>query len=57
MAVDQLDPCTASCNAMTPQTLFWVMAGLFAVYVGVDVLLAMSVVRRKVQKHRSAHAS
>ena len=51
MAVDSVEACRASCDAMTPQALFWGMAALFAVYVGIDVWLAMRVVNRKVKHH------
>lgn len=53
MAVDAVQACVASSDAASPQEIFTFLAGLFAVYVGLDIMLAFSVVRREVQRHNS----
>tara|TARA_B100001175_G_scaffold305176_1_gene302003 strand:+ start:2299 stop:2463 length:165 start_codon:yes stop_codon:yes gene_type:complete len=51
MALNVVEACDASADASSPQELFRFLVGLFAVYVGLDIMLAFSVVRREVAKH------
>lgn len=51
MAIDVVSACTASSDATAPQGFFVGLSLVFAVYIGLDTLIAAMVVRRKLREH------
>ena len=48
MAIDIVAACTASSDAASPQGFFVGLSVVFALYIGIDTLIAAMVIRRKI---------
>tara|TARA_B110001450_G_scaffold60375_1_gene57092 strand:- start:2840 stop:3064 length:225 start_codon:yes stop_codon:yes gene_type:complete len=56
MAIDIVAACETSESAAMPSGFFVGMSVLFAVYIGLDTIIAALVVRRKLQSHTDTPA-
>lgn len=53
MAIDIVSACTSSGDASSPQGFFVGLSLIFALYIGLDTLIAAMVVRRKLREHNA----
>ncbi len=53
MAIDVVSACATADASSTPQGYFVGLSVLFSLYIGVDMLIAAMVVRRKMSEHAS----
>lgn len=51
MAIDVVSACAAAEASSSPQGYFVGLSVLFSLYIGVDMLIAAMVVRRKMSEH------